>query len=82
MKTIQDAWLLARKDLTLHLRDRAALTTGFLVPIALVTVFGWIMTYAFGGGSGMPKVSLWFVDEAQNESSQAVILGRSRTNPS
>ncbi len=73
MKTIQDAWLLARKDLTLHLRDRAALTTGFLVPIALVTVFGWIMTYAFGGGSGMPKVSLWFVDEAQNESSQAVI---------
>ncbi|MFN7874055.1 MAG: hypothetical protein ACK5PB_01970 [Pirellula sp.] len=30
---------------------------------APVTVFGWIMTQAFGGSSVMHKVTLWIVDE-------------------
>lgn len=73
MKLITDAWVLACKDLRVYVRDRTALVLGFLVPIALVTVFGWIMTYAFGGSSGMPKVTLWIADEDQSERSQKMI---------
>ncbi len=56
MKLVSDAWTLARKDLRVYVRDSAALCLGFLVPMALVTVFGWIMTFAFGGSSAMPAV--------------------------
>ena len=73
MKVLTDAWLLAQKDLRVYIRDRSALCLGFLVPIALVTVFGWIMTYAFGGSSGMPKVVLWYVDEDGTSRSRAFV---------
>ena len=73
MKLISDAWLLTQKDLRVYFRDRSALLVGFLVPIALVTVFGWIMTYAFGGSSGMPKVTLWYVDEDDTPRSRAMV---------
>ena len=73
MKLVKDAWLLAVKDLRIYVRDRWALCLGFLVPIALVTLFGWIMTYAFGGSSGIPKVTLWVVDEDQSPRSQKII---------
>ena len=73
MNVILNAWTLAHKDLRVFLRDRSAVMLTFVVPIALVTVFGWIMTYAFGGGSGMPKVSLWIVDNANSEQSHAMI---------
>jgi ABC-2 type transport system permease protein len=73
MKLISDAWLLARKDLRVYRRDTAALCLGFLVPMALVTVFGWIMTFAFGGSSAMPAVELWVVDEDQSEASQRLV---------
>lgn len=73
MKLFYDAWLLTQKDLRVYLRDRSALLLGFLVPIALVTVFGWIMTYAFGGSSGMPKVTLWVVDEDNTTRSKAMV---------
>ena len=73
MKLISDAWLLTQKDLRVYFRDRSALLVGFLVPIALVTVFGWIMTYAFGGSSGMPKVTLWYVDEDDTARSRAMV---------
>jgi ABC-2 type transport system permease protein len=56
------AWIL-RKDLRLYFRDRLGLALGLLLPIALVTVFGLVMQFAFGGGGGMPKVELWVVDE-------------------
>lgn len=56
---IEAAVTLAKKDLKGFFRDRGALVASLLVPIMLVTVFGAIMTYAFGGGSGgMPQVSL------------------------
>lgn len=64
---------LAKKDLQSYLRDRTALVLGFLVPIILVTVFGVIMTYAFGGTDGMPKVTLWVVDETGSTASENVI---------
>nr|MCU0714013.1 hypothetical protein [Pirellula sp.] len=73
MKLISDAWLLARKDLRVYRRDTAALCLGFLVPMALVTVFGWIMTFAFGGSSAMPAVELWVVDEDQSEGSKRLV---------
>lgn len=67
---IQHAWALAAKDLRMYFRDRMGLVSSLLVPIALVTVFGWIMAYAFGGGTGMPKVKVWIVDEDKSERSQ------------
>lgn len=73
MKLLTDACLLAAKDLRVYVRDRSALCLGFLVPIALVTVFGWIMTYAFGGSSGMPKVEMWIVDEDQSPRSTSIV---------
>jgi ABC-2 type transport system permease protein len=73
MKSLLDAWTLAAKDLRMFVRDRPALILTFAVPIALVTVFGWIMTVATGGGSGIPKVTLWLVDEDGSSTSQQVI---------
>lgn len=67
---IQHAWALAAKDLRMYFRDRMGLVSSLLVPIALVTVFGWIMAYAFGGGTGMPKVKVWIVDEDKSDRSQ------------
>ncbi|MEC8557215.1 MAG: ABC transporter permease [Planctomycetota bacterium] len=71
MQTLSAGWALARKDLRSFLRDRTALVLSILVPIALVTVFGWIMAYAFGGGSGgMPQVRLRVADLSQSKASQ------------
>ncbi len=67
---INQAWALAPKDLRMYFRDRMGIVSSLLVPIAMVTVFGWIMAYAFGGGSGMPKVKVWIVDEDKSERSQ------------
>ena len=73
MNTIAAAWVLALKDLKSFVRDRTALMLSLLVPIALVTVFGWIMAYAFGGSSGMPKVTLHIIDEVQSVESERLI---------
>lgn len=67
------AWALAKKDLLSYFRDRTALLLGFLVPIVLVTVFGVIMTYAFGGSGGMPKISLWVIDQDHSDASQKLL---------
>ena len=71
---LKAAWVLAKKDIRSFVRDRAALMLNVLVPIALVTVFGWIMAYAFGGGnSGMPKVTLHVIDRDQTGSSASFV---------
>jgi ABC-2 type transport system permease protein len=70
---LQSAWTLARKDTLAFLRDRTALFLTLLVPIALVTVFGWIMAYAFGGSGGMPRVELQIADLASSTSSQRLV---------
>jgi len=72
-RLLSAAWALARNDLLAYSRDRGALATGFLVPITLVTAFGWIMAYAFGGSSGMPKVKLWVADQDRTEQSQQLV---------
>lgn len=69
------SWWIARKDLRLFFRDRTGMLLGLLLPVALVTVFGMVMKFAFGGGSGMPKVELWVVDEDDSEPSRAFVAG-------
>jgi ABC-2 type transport system permease protein len=63
MKLLAASLVLLQKDLRLYVRDRLGLALGLLLPIALVTVFGMVMQFAFGGGGGTPKVELWVVDE-------------------
>lgn len=72
---------LLRKDLRLYLRDRTGMVLGFLLPIVLVTVFGYIMQVAFSGGSAMPKAVLWVADEDRSEASQTFVaeLDKSKT---
>ena len=74
MKLWSTALWLLQKDLRLWLRDRTGMMLGLLLPIALVTVFGMVMKFAFGGGSGMPKVELWVVDEDDSEASRKFIV--------
>ena len=69
MKTLSAAWLLTVKDLRLYFRDPTGMLLGFLLPIALITVFGFIMRYAFGGDSGVPRVALWVADEDRTRES-------------
>lgn len=70
------AWLLARKDLRLYFRDRTAVVLGFLLPAALVTIFGFVMRFAFGStasGEGMPRVRLVVADLDRSEKSRALV---------
>lgn len=81
MNTLRCAWLLAKKDLRCYFRDRGALAVGFLVPIALVTVFGWIMTaISGGGGGGMPQATLYVVDEAGTDESRTFVERLRKSN--
>lgn len=73
MKFLHDSLLLAAKDLKIYFRDPIGLLLGFLVPIALVTVFGVLMTYAFGGSSGGIKVTLYVVDSDDSEASERLV---------
>lgn len=73
MHTISAAWTLATKDLKSFVRDRTALVLTILVPIALVTVFGWIMAYAFGGSGAMPKIQLHVADLSQSAASEEFV---------
>ena len=73
MNTLQSAWTLAWKDVRSFVRDRTALVLSILVPIALVTVFGWIMAYAFGGSGSMPAVKLHVADLSNSATSEQFI---------
>ena len=64
--------MIARKDLRVFFRDRTGMLLGFLLPISLITVFGYVMNFAFGGfgGGGMPRAILWVADQDHSESSR------------
>jgi ABC-2 type transport system permease protein len=73
MNTFLAAWVIALKDVRTFVRDRVALLLSFLLPVALVTVFGFVMSVAFGGLSGMPKAQLWVADEDDSEKSRRFV---------
>ena len=75
MKLTSAAWSLARKDLRLFFRDRTGVLLGFLLPISLVTIFGYIMGMMTGGGGGgpMPRATVWVADADQTEKSAAMV---------
>ena len=66
------AWLLARKDLRLYFRDRVGMALGFLLPLALVSIFGFIMGHT-GGNNGMPRVELAVADLEHSEASKKLV---------
>jgi ABC-2 type transport system permease protein len=73
MNAFAAAWMIARKDLRTFFRDKTGVALGFLLPIVLVTVFGFMMKFAFGGGEAMPKATLWVADADGTETSQRFI---------
>ncbi|KAA3609580.1 MAG: ABC transporter permease [Planctomycetota bacterium] len=77
---LKTAWLLARKDLRVFRRDRSGMLLGFLLPIGLVTVFGFVMQFAFGGSGSMAKAELWFQDEDASETSAQMVTALRDSN--
>src|SRR5262245_49123028 len=69
MNVWRATWLMVGKDLLAYRRDRAGLLLGFVLPLALVTVAGFIARFAFGGAGGMPRVTLWVHDADQSPAS-------------
>lgn len=70
---IKAAIQLAKKDLRIYFRDPVAWLLGFLLPIVLVTIFGFIMGAAWGGGGPAPRVTLYVVDEDQTPQSERFV---------
>lgn len=75
MQLFSTALILARKDLRLFFRDRTGVLLGFLMPAALVTIFGYIMGLmgGDGGGSPMSRASIWVADAEQSVESQEFV---------
>ncbi|MBM4016581.1 MAG: ABC transporter permease, partial [Planctomycetes bacterium] len=73
MSTLATACSIARKDLRLFFRDRTGVALGFLLPLVLVGVFGFVMKLASGGDGGMSRTSLWVVDQDMSEASRRFI---------
>lgn len=73
MKLLRDSWTIARKDLRSYFRDRTGMLLGFLLPIALVTAFGFIAQVLYGGNSAMGRTTLWVADEDGSDSSRSFV---------
>lgn len=63
MSTLKTALAIARKDLLLYFRDKTGMALGFLLPIVLITVFGFVMKVVSGDDGGVSKATLWVVDQ-------------------
>lgn len=66
------AWVLAKKDLSVYFRDRAAVLLGFGLPIVLCTVFGGAMG-AIGGGDSVGRIELVIEDADKSAASRKLI---------
>lgn len=75
MKLTTAAFALARKDLRLFFRDRTGVLLGFLLPVSLVTIFGYLMGMMSGGSGGgpMPRATVWVADEDGSAHSAAMV---------
>ncbi len=65
--------LLVGKDLRLFVRDPVALLLAVLLPVALVTTFGFIMSNMGGGSGGMPSVDVAVLDLDDSPDSRAFV---------
>ncbi len=70
----------AKKDLRLYFRDRTGVILGFLLPIGLVGVFGFVNKMAFGSEGGLSRSTLWYVDEDESEKSQQFLASLRTAN--
>lgn len=76
MTALSTAWILARKDLRLFFRDRAALALTLALPILLATIFGSAMQGMMGGGgegSPIKKVKLLVEDLDESAASARLV---------
>jgi ABC-2 type transport system permease protein len=73
MNTLLAACTIAAKDLRAYFRDRVGMVLGFLLPIALISVFGYLMAVAFSGDRALPKATLWYVDEDDSPESRRFV---------
>lgn len=75
MNLFPAALALARKDLRLFFRDRTGMLLGFLLPVSLVTIFGYLMGLMSGDGGSNPmaQATVWIADEDQSEPSEAFV---------
>ncbi|HEY3755060.1 MAG TPA: ABC transporter permease [Opitutaceae bacterium] len=64
--------VLVKKDLAHFLRDRPSLLLTFLVPFALIALFGFIFGL-YGGKSGPSGIPLGIVDESHTRGSAALV---------
>lgn len=67
------AWTMARKDLRIYFRDRAAVLLGFGLPILLCTVFAGAMGAIGGGDDAVGRVELVVEDADRSEASRALV---------
>jgi ABC-2 type transport system permease protein len=72
MKLWPVVWELTLKDLRLYVRDRTALALGFLLPLGLVTIFGFVMGNV-GGSDKMPAIDVAVSDEDGTQTSRALV---------
>ncbi len=69
-----NALILARKDLTLFVRDRVGLLLGLGLPLVLATVFGAAMgSFAGEGGGPMPRAKLYVEDLDRSPASRELV---------
>ncbi len=75
MKTLGTAWAIACKDLRVYFRDRTGVALGFLLPLILVTVFGFMNRLIAGGdgGSAFSRATVWVADADQSEQSRTFV---------
>lgn len=64
---------LTRKDLRLFFRDRTAVALGFLLPLALVFIFGFVMGNVGGGDDALPAIEIAVADRDASPASRALV---------
>lgn len=67
------ALVLARKDLRVYFRDRAAVLLGFGLPIVLCAVFGGAMGAIGGGADSVGRIELVVEDADASDASRALV---------
>lgn len=69
---LKKALILAGKDIRLRFRDKAAFAGGYIAPIAILIIFGFIYSGSMGD-TGNWNVDILIVDQAQTDRSQVFV---------